>query len=192
MVNDSPAAAGVPGAIVDSHGSHETAHGDILGLDPHKAMYYISAIVGFIGIAIAFYFHLARRTSADKLRSTLLSNSATRWLPTAMENKWYVDEIYIAVIRSPLWILGKVFSLIDRYLIDGVLVNGTAALPRFVARSFSPLHNGAIQSYAISMIGGAILIALLMFFMPEIVEFLQTVVANSTSNQEIASAGGVQ
>ena len=194
MVNDSPAAAGVPGAVLDSaHGAnigHEVAHGDILGMDPHKAMYYISAIVGFIGIGIAFFIHLLSRPTADKLRSTLLSNKATRWLPTAMENKWYVDEFYIAVIRSPLWILGKIFSLFDRYFIDGALVNGIAAIPRVIARWFSPLHNGAIQSYAISMFGGALLIALLMLFMPEILAFMQTLSPDNANEQTIATLGG--
>jgi NADH:ubiquinone oxidoreductase subunit 5 (subunit L)/multisubunit Na+/H+ antiporter MnhA subunit len=162
-------------------------------MDPHKAMYYISAIVGFIGISFALYFHLLRRSAADKLRGKLLASKATRWLPTAMEHKWYVDEIYIATIRSPLWILGKIFSLIDRYLIDGALVNGIAALPRAIARWFSPLHNGAVQSYAISMIGGAILIALLMLFMPEIVELIQTVSPESKTSDRIAAAvGGLQ
>jgi len=194
MVNDSPAAAGVPGAVLDSaHGAnigHEVAHGDILGMDPHKAMYYISAIVGFIGIGIAFFIHLLSRPTADKLRSTLLSNKATRWLPTAMENKWYVDEFYIAVIRSPLWILGKIFSLFDRYFIDGALVNGIAAIPRVIARWFSPLHNGAIQSYAISMFGGALLMALLMLFMPEILAFMQTLSPDTANEQTIATLGG--
>jgi NADH-quinone oxidoreductase subunit L len=197
MVNDSPAAAGVPGAIVESGGvhgdAHESAHGSILGMDPHKAMYYISAVVGFIGIGIALFFHLFCRSAADKLRGKLLASRTTRWLPTAMEHKWYVDEIYIATIRSPLWILGKIFTLFDRYLIDGALVNGIAALPRATARWFSPLHNGAVQSYAISMVGGAVLIALLMLFMPEIVEFIQSVSAqNANSEQVMATIGGTQ
>ncbi len=189
MVHDSPAHRGVPKvaqAAIDSHDvGHGTmeqtiGHGDILGMDPHKAMYYISAIVGFIGIAIALFFHLLNRGAADKLRSKLLSSRSTRWLPTAMENKWYVDEVYIALIRSPLWILGKFFSLFDKYIIDGALVNGIAALPRAGARWFSPLHNGAVQSYAISMMGGAVLIALLMLYMPEIVSYLQSLSSQQT------------
>ena len=108
-----------------------------------------------------------------------------------MEHKWYVDEVYIALIRSPLWILGKLFSLVDRYIIDGALVNGIAAIPRCVARWFSPLHNGAVQSYAVSMIGGAILIALLMLFLPEIIEFLQAATPDS-GEQTIALLGGGQ
>ncbi|MDP7008984.1 MAG: NADH-quinone oxidoreductase subunit L [Phycisphaerales bacterium] len=197
MVNDSPAAAGVPGSAASRelheghqphgsilgeehqpHGSilgeEHQPHGSILGMDPHKAMYYISGVVGMIGVALAFFFHLANRKAADRVRSKLLASKLTRWLPTAMENKWYVDELYIAVIRTPLWILGKVFAVIDRGIIDGLLVNGIAAIPRSVARWFSPLHNGAVQSYAVSMLGGAALIVFLMMFMPEIMAFLQS------------------
>jgi NADH-quinone oxidoreductase subunit L len=195
MIHDSPAKAGVPGAVVEEHGTvdHDLGHGNILGMDPHKAMYYISGIVGFIGIGIALFFHLFCRSAADKLRGKLLASRATRWLPTAMENKWYVDEIYIATIRSPLWILGKIFALLDKYLIDGALVNGIAALPRATARWFSPLHNGAVQSYAISMVGGAVLIALLMLFMPEIVEFIQSISAQSANAEHVvATVGGGQ
>jgi NADH-quinone oxidoreductase subunit L len=200
MIHDSPASAGVPGnsavAIaphVETHGTieHDIPHGDILGMDPHKAMYYISGIVGFIGIGIAMFLHLYSRKTADSLRAKLLASRATRWLPTAMENKWYVDEFYIALIRSPLWILGKIFSLFDKYLIDGALVNGIASLPRAGARWFSPLHNGAIQSYAISMVGGAVLIVLLMLFMPEIVAFIQSMNSEqANADLVVATVGG--
>jgi NADH-quinone oxidoreductase subunit L len=196
MVNDSPASAGVPGAVVESHGTHgdthTIVHGTILGMDPHKAMYYISAIVGFIGICIALYFHLFCRNAADKLRAKLLKSRLTRWLPTAMEHKWYVDEFYIATIRSPLWVLGKFFSLVDKYIIDGAFVNGIASIPRCVSKWFSPLHNGAVQSYAVSMVGGAILIVILMLYMPEIVEFLQSIRPQSSIEQAVLPVGGVQ
>ncbi|MBC8523055.1 NADH-quinone oxidoreductase subunit L [PVC group bacterium] len=181
MVNDSPAKQGVPGAVaIHSDLGERVSHGSILGMDPHKAMYYISGVVGTIGLGFAFFFHLLRRSAADTLRSKLLANKVTRWLPTAMENKWYVDEFYIAVIRTPLWILGKLFSLIDRGIIDGLLVNGIAGLPRSIAKWFSPLHNGAVQSYAVSMIGGAALVILLMLFMPEIMSFLQSAMIGGT------------
>ncbi len=187
MVHDSHGRAGVQQvASADDH------HVYLFGMPVHTAMYVISAIVGFIGIGFALYFHLLRRSAADKLRSRLLSSRTTRWLPTAMEHKWYVDEIYIALIRTPLWILGKIFSLFDRFIIDGVLVNGIAAIPRVVAKWFSPLHNGAVQSYGVSMIGGAILIALLMLYLPEIVEFLQSMNQQSGAEQASSVLGGGQ
>ncbi len=60
----------------------------------------VASVVGLVGIGIAWYFHLANRKAADDLKATLLASPATRWLPTAMENKWYVDEIYDALHPS--------------------------------------------------------------------------------------------
>jgi len=100
-----------------------------------------------------------------------------------MEHKWYVDEVYIALIRSPLWITGKIFALFDKYIIDMLIVNGTAAMPRIIAMWFAPLANGSVQSYGVSMVGGALLVALLMLFMPEIVEFIQYLSAQSGGGQ---------
>ena len=111
-------------------------------------MYWISGAVGGTGLFLAFWLHLWRRQDADRLRSWLLSRSATRWLPVAMENKWYVDELYHAFIRAPLWLLGHICYAFDRYIIDGLLVDGTARIPRLLARCFQPLSNGLLQSYA--------------------------------------------
>lgn len=188
--------------VNDSHGHQgvqKVTHGDdhhalLLGMPVHTAMYFISAVVGFIGIGFALYFHLFRRSAADNLRSRLLAHRSTRWLPTAMEQKWYVDEVYITLIRSPLWILGKFFSLFDKYIIDGAIVNGIAAIPRTVAKWFSPLHNGAVQSYAVSMVGGAILIIALMllFLLLKDPTVVQSTLQMDHSEQVIAAVGGGQ
>jgi len=154
MVSRSSAAAGVPG-----HGhAHGGAHGSFLGFDPHVVMYYVSAGVALLGIAIAAWFHLFNRKAADDLRASLLGNPATRWLPTAMENKWYVDEGYIFLVRAPLWLLGHLLAFLDRFLVDGLLVDGIARLPRILGRAFQPLQNGLLQGYAVTMAGGVGLI----------------------------------
>ncbi len=72
-----------------------------------------------------------------------------------------------------------------------MIVNGIAALPRLIAKWFSPLHNGSVQSYGVSMIGGVLLVALLMLFMPEIVEFLQAF-STQSKDIEVVMRGGHQ
>ncbi len=163
MVAESSAAGGLP---------DHTKHGSILGIDPHSAMYVISALVGLIGIAIAWRLHMASRSTADNLRARLLGNPATRWLPTAMENKWYVDEVYHAVIRAPLWILGHTLYILDQFLLDRGIIDGIARIPRVIARMFQPLHNGVLQSYAVSMAGGVGLVTVLVIMLPQLREFL--------------------
>ncbi len=159
MVGHSSAMAGMP--------SHDM-HGDLFGFDPHKAMYVVSGLVGLLGIMVAAWFHLINRRSADSLRAALLANPVTRWLPTAMENKWYVDEFYHIVVRAPLWLLGHILAFIDRYLVDGVLVDGTARIPRTLGRAFQPLQNGVLQAYAMTMAGG---VAIVLFFIIYLEEF---------------------
>ena len=161
MVHDSTAREGIPGfhpgdaahggtgdAGVHGHGDSH-AHALIFGMDPHVARYWISGTVGMIGLFFA-------------LRRWMLSQVWLGWLPRAMERKWYVDEFYHAVIRAPLWILGHIFYAFDRFIIDGILVDGVARIPRGVARWLQPLQAGAVQSLAVVMAGGAMIILLLM------------------------------
>jgi len=165
LVADSSAAGGLPGAVPD--------HATLFGFDPHKAMYFVSAVVGIIGIAIAWYLHLHRREQADRLRERLLARRGTRWLPIAMERKWYVDEVYHVLIRAPLWAIGFVLSGIDRRVIDLVLVDGTARLPALLARRFQPLYGGLLHAYAILMAGGLALMVLLVLYMPDMLHALE-------------------
>ena len=128
------------------------------GLDPHGvvSVFGISAAIG--GILIALWLHLLDRRMADRIRTALLSNGLTRWLPTSMENKWYFDEIYHALFRLPMWITSHLLHFFDRHFIDGLLVNGIGRVPVMVGRLFQPLYNGALQGYATSMAGGLILV----------------------------------
>jgi NADH-quinone oxidoreductase subunit L len=164
MVEGSSAGAGL--------GAHPAAGATGFWADPHVWMPLVASITTLVGIGIAAYLHLFNRAAADKLRAGLLASPATRWLPTAMEHKWYVDEVYHAIVRAPLWIGGKALWAIDKWLLDGFVVDGTASLPRRLGKSFQPLQNGLLQSYAVSMAGGVALVALLVLYMPELLTAL--------------------
>jgi NADH:ubiquinone oxidoreductase subunit 5 (subunit L)/multisubunit Na+/H+ antiporter MnhA subunit len=89
-----------------------------------------------------------------------------------MENKWYVDELYHLLLRAPLWLVGHILNLLDRYVLDMGIVDGIARIPRALGRGFQPLANGVLQSYAVSMVGGAALVAILVFVMPQVADLL--------------------
>ncbi|HMN96762.1 MAG TPA: NADH-quinone oxidoreductase subunit L [Phycisphaerales bacterium] len=148
MAARSSAASGVPPHDVHAHPAA------FFGLDPHKAMYYVSAVFGIVGLSIAAWLHLLDRGAADRLRNALLAHPLLRWIPLGAERKWYVDELYDIVIRMPLWFLGHVLGFIDRYIVDGLLVDGIARIPRFFGRFIQPLQNGVLQGYAVAMAGG--------------------------------------
>ncbi|MHC4768433.1 MAG: NADH-quinone oxidoreductase subunit L [Planctomycetota bacterium] len=167
MVEGSSAAGGVP-AVHEAAAEHAG-----FWSNPHTWMPWLAGTLGLVGIAIAWYFHRANRKAADNLRRAMLANRTTRWLPVAMENKWYVDELYHLTIRAPLWLFGHVLDLWDRYIVDMGLVDGIARLPRVLGKGFQPLANGVLQSYAVSMVGGVVLVAVLVFVMPELIEWLR-------------------
>ncbi|MEM7228298.1 MAG: NADH-quinone oxidoreductase subunit L [Planctomycetota bacterium] len=171
--------AWVKASVIGSTGANGVPHGHhgetAFFADPHKWMVLAASTVTIVGMLIAFYFHLANRKAADKLRASMLANPVTAVLPKAMENKWYVDEVYHAIIRAPLWVVGHACAVFDRYVIDGLLVDGTGRCPRFLARLFQPLQNGVLQSYAVSMAGGIGLVVLLVLLMPRLLEALNAV-----------------
>ena len=167
--------------VGDSTARYESPHVEGAGFwaDPHHWMPWVASAAGIGGILLAWYFHLANRSAAERMKNALLANGLTRWLPTAMENKWYVDELYHATVRAPLWILGHFLNLFDRYVVDMFLVDGIAKLPRALARTFQPLQNGILQSYAVSMAGGLALVAVLVVLMPQFVEWVRSVMGGA-------------
>ena len=148
-------------------------HGTIFGYDPHKAMYYISAVIGLVGILVAAYLHgpkgaaglfLGARTDAAHARSDAVAarlGPVPRWA----ERKWYVDELYDLVIVRPLRVLSHIFHLIDKLVVDGI-VNGLGLLPQGLAKLIRPTQDGVLHTYATGMaFGVAIIVAIVWLVM---------------------------
>jgi NADH-quinone oxidoreductase subunit L len=78
-------------------------------------------------------------------------------------NKYYVDELYDAVIRKPLDLISEAFyKFFDKQVIDG-LVNGVGSSVKFIGSSVRYFQNGNIGFYLMSMTLGVVLIVLLTF-----------------------------
>ena len=145
-----------------ANGDHAAGHGTLFGQDPHKIMYYVSGVVGGIGIAIAFLLHYLGRTTSERSKADeLLKIGIIATLHRWANRKWYVDELYDLVIRKPLRLLSQVFYLVfDRGLLDTALVNGAGALPRLFGHSLRPAQSGKLHGYAVGMAGGVALLLL--------------------------------
>ncbi|MBL0926652.1 MAG: NADH-quinone oxidoreductase subunit L [Phycisphaerales bacterium] len=171
MVGQSSAAFASPGEHHGGAAEHAAKLGTFLGYDPHKVMYYVSAGVGLIGILIAAFLHgprgvwslfIGNRTSAAVApRADALANLFGP-LTRAARNKYYVDEIYDALVRTPLRVLAHIFHILDQGLVDG-LVNLCGALPRMLARSLRPSQSGVLQGYAVGMAAGLGLILIVVW-----------------------------
>ncbi|MEN0020525.1 MAG: NADH-quinone oxidoreductase subunit L [Planctomycetota bacterium] len=167
LIKESSAYNVTAAAFVAHAPGEEHAHGTILGFDPHKAMYYVSAVFGVIGIGLAAWFHgpkgiwslgLGNRTEAGKCRADAVAaklGPVPRWA----ENKWYVDEFYDRIIVSPLRVLSEVFKVFDKLVVDG-LVNLAGLLPRLIASALRPLQSGGLQNYAVQMVAGLAILLL--------------------------------
>jgi NADH-quinone oxidoreductase subunit L len=78
-------------------------------------------------------------------------------------NKYYVDEIYDAVIRKPLdWISDIFYKFVDLQVIDGI-VNGVGSSVKAIGASIRYFQSGNIGFYVMSMSLGVVLIILLTF-----------------------------
>jgi len=136
--------------------------GTFLGQDPHKVMYYVSGVLGLIGIGVAFLLHKQGRTQAatSPLAEKMLKAPIFGTLAPHAQRKWYVDEIYNFLIRVPLLVLGHIFHIIDKLFVDG-LVNLAGAVPVFTGHSLRSSQSGVMHRYAAGMAVGVGLVLLL-------------------------------
>jgi NADH-quinone oxidoreductase subunit L len=128
-----------------------------LGFDPHGGIMFVaSALVGLAGIGFAWWLHLAGRTRASTSRADELEFSKGA-IANAARRKWYVDEIYDFLFRTPLKVFSALFYLFDKLLVDGA-VDLCGWLPKEIGKTIRPSQNGLLHSYAAGMIGGAAMI----------------------------------
>ena len=74
-------------------------------------------------------------------------------------NKYYVDEIYNAIIVQPIKYLstGLLWRGVDAGLIDGT-VNGVGLVVRGWSAVLRRLHTGSVRAYAMSLFAGVVMI----------------------------------
>lgn len=78
-------------------------------------------------------------------------------------HKYYVDEIYEALVRKPMDFMGGIFhKFFDLQVIDG-LVNGTGSAVKFLGSAVRQLQTGNIGFYLMSMALGIVCIIALIF-----------------------------
>ena len=77
-----------------------------------------------------------------------------------LANKWYVDELYDAVVVKPLGWLSRVvlWRGVDQGLIDGAGVNGSAAVSRALGWVGSKLQTGEVGFYVVLFVLGVALV----------------------------------
>ncbi|MGB6874501.1 MAG: NADH-quinone oxidoreductase subunit L [Candidatus Acidiferrales bacterium] len=120
----------------------------------------IAVIVAFIGFLIAWYVYILKPGTGRKIAD------GARPIYQLLWHKYYVDELYGAVIIGPLvWLSRNVlWKVIDVRLIDGT-VNGLAFLSRGVGSGLRHIQGGNTRSYATWVVVGAVAVTVFFVWM---------------------------
>jgi NADH-quinone oxidoreductase subunit L len=145
-------------------GKFLVAFGEAMGRVSMKILWTYAAIAvgtALVGFLVAYWLYLKRPEKADGLAKSL------KPAYTTLLNKYYVDELYTAVVVRPLvWISTNVlWKAADVAGIDGA-VNGIAAGTTAIGDGVRHTQSGNTRSYAVWVVVGAIVIIAVIFFWP--------------------------
>ncbi len=86
-------------------------------------------------------------------------------LGKVLENKWYADELYQAVIVNPLKSISAFFNnIIESKLIDGA-VNGVGKAVNYSSRQLRWLQSGQVGAYVLLMVIGMLILFFIQLFL---------------------------
>ena len=89
----------------------------------------------------------------------------SKGLGKVLENKWYVDELYDAIIVKPLNKFGEILNEgLEKSGIDA-LVNGIGKAVQYGGRQLRWLQSGQVGSYVLLMVVSIVLFFVLQFFL---------------------------
>ena len=121
----------------------------------------IAFVTALVGAVVAYSLYLKRPERADALAKSL------KPAYTTLLNKYYVDELYAAVVVRPLvWISTNVlWKGADVAGIDGA-VNGIAEGAKAIGDGVRHAQSGNTRSYAVWVVVGALVVIAVIFFWP--------------------------
>lgn len=91
-------------------------------------------------------------------------NEAPVGLSKILANKWYVDELYQAVIVKPIEAIAAFFNkVLEARVIDG-MVNGVGKAVQFSSRQLRLVQSGQVGSYVLIMVTSIILFLIFQLF----------------------------
>ncbi|HWD18843.1 MAG TPA: NADH-quinone oxidoreductase subunit L [Verrucomicrobiae bacterium] len=112
--------------------------------------------IGAFVVGLALSFALYAKAASDPLPRALPS------LMSAMRNRFYFDELYAWLIAMTHEALAEVASLVDRWVISGMVVRGAHGATEFMGRALRLLQTGNLQTYSFLFAAG---IALALYLM---------------------------
>jgi NADH-quinone oxidoreductase subunit L len=157
-------------------------HGEPHHATPSLLLMGGSLLVGLSGIFVAYLVYYRRIISPDKVAQRL------RPVYNLLYNKYYIDEIYEAVLLKPIMAFARFMWTFDARLIDGIvngvafltlawaavkqwfdtwiidgMVNGAGWVVRMIGGLLRYLQSGSVQFYALFIAAMVVLVILAKF-----------------------------
>ena len=128
----------------------------------------VSALVAVAGVGLAYGRYVQGARDAEGVpRGAGWATGITRVfkpLEPIAANKWYVDEIYAALIVNPLLELSRWFDrVVDQGVVDGA-VNLVGQVNLAMGGALRKVHNGLVPTYALSLFVGVVALLLFLVF----------------------------
>ena len=121
-------------------------------------MTYIGIAAAVIGILLAWLMYAARPSAAGWYK--LVPGGA--WVYTLLVRKYYIDELYLWLVRIVILGLSRAAAGFDALVIDGI-VNGSARGVRDLGKVTSHSETGRVQNYAAVFFAGAVVLVIALF-----------------------------
>ncbi|MBS1782806.1 MAG: NADH-quinone oxidoreductase subunit L [Bacteroidetes bacterium] len=150
---------GLPAVITEHHTLSQFLSSSVTnGLTEHlthNTEWMLIGISSFVAIAFSIYGYMANR------QPNFVPNTG---LAKVLENKWYVDELYDAIVVRPI---NQLSAFLDRFVermgIDG-FVNGVGKSVRWGSDRMRLLQTGQVGFYIFIMVLGMTILFALGFF----------------------------
>ncbi|MGE5842215.1 MAG: NADH-quinone oxidoreductase subunit L [Deltaproteobacteria bacterium] len=132
---------------VHEAGAHAYSHALEYGL------MILSVAIAATAIVVVYFLY---RSHTDKIKAL---TERMHPLYEASLNKYWVDEIYKALIIDPLKLLSDkvLFRFVDVGIVDGA-VNGVGNVTKIWAEFWKRMQSGQVQTYALYMVVGVLLV----------------------------------
>ncbi len=132
----------------------------------HDVPYWVKKIplvAGVLGIGFAYIFYMFFPLLA------LVFKRVFKPLHTLFFNKWYFDKLYGALFVKNARLAGRLFTLVDRKVVDPAGPDGSAKISSGVATLLSRFQTGFVYQYAFVMMIAVIAILSWFIFKSDII-----------------------
>ena len=116
----------------------------------------LSTLLASGGIAAGWYFWSNDAEPARRAGETF------RPVYEALANRYYVDDAYQWAINRVVLTLGSIVAWFDRNIVNDTAVDGSAGLGLFTGFELKFLETGKLPNYAMAIVGGVIVLAVLL------------------------------